>query len=349
MILSERICLADKIQRLKRRTAETVTESFFEKHPDLSLRYGARWRELTIEDAGYHIEFLAGSIVSGDEVAFGDYLRWASKMLEARGIAPAYLAENLEQIERALAANVDAVEHRTIATFVRAGLAELTEELESETARSGPGLALSCSVYVQAILRGDRRAAEAVVAEAMRHGSSTMDIYIEVFQTALYEVGREWENGKIPVATEHMATAITQTLMAQVYSKMSRSTENRGGAVITGVQNELHQIGGNMVADLLDANGWDVRFLGSNAPHAGILAAIEEHKPNLLGISVTVLFNLPELCRLVADVRSRFPQIRIIVGGAAFRSCPSLWREVGADGYGPDLRSVLEVVDRIAA
>jgi len=80
-----------------------------------------------------------------------------------------------------------------------------------------------------------------------------------------------------------------------------------------------------MVADVLEADGWDVRFLGSNMPHAGILQAIEDHQADILAISATILFNVPHVRALIAEVGNRFgaaaPQI--VVGGAAFRDLPA--------------------------
>ena len=71
------------------------------------------------------------------------------------------------------------------------------------------------------------------------------------------------------------------------------SETQRGRPVITGVEGEFHQIGANMVADVLESGGWDVRFLVTQLPHAGILDAVEEHDADLLGISVTMVCNLP--------------------------------------------------------
>ena len=109
------------------------------------------------------------------------------------------------------------------------------------------------------------------------------------------------------------------------------------------MEGELHQVGANMVADVLEADGWNVRFLGTNMPHAGILQAVEEHRADAVGISAATLLSLPKVRRLVADLREKFAGRcpRIVVGGGAFRSAPALAAEIGADACGADLRSAL--------
>ncbi len=74
--------------------------------------------------------------------------------------------------------------------------------------------------------------------------------------------------------------------------------------VLTGVQGEMHQVGANMVADVLEFHGWEVRFLGTNLPQAGILRVVEEQRPDVVGISATMLFNLPRVRELIESIRA---------------------------------------------
>jgi methanogenic corrinoid protein MtbC1 len=159
-------------------------------------------------------------------------------------------------------------------------------------------------------------------------GLSVPEVYHDLLQPVQYEIRRLWEANEISVAQEHMATAITQYVIAQLHSRPSIPSERRGRAVITGVEGELHQIGGNMVADILESAGWDVRFLGSELPHKDILRAVEEHQPQVLGISATMLYNLPKVAALTAETRRHFEsELRVVVGGGAFRASPGAWRD----------------------
>ena len=100
--LPERIALSEKLRGLKQTVAEAVTDEFFQHHPDWLMRYGERGRKHGVEDACFHIDFLAGAVESGTSTPFEDYARWTVRMLEARRIPAHFVAENLEQISRAL-------------------------------------------------------------------------------------------------------------------------------------------------------------------------------------------------------------------------------------------------------
>ncbi len=102
--------------------------------------------------------------------------------------------------------------------------------------------------------------------------------------------------------------------------------------------------------DALEADGWDVRFLGTNMPHEGILEAVEEHEASVLGISTTVLFNVDQAVSLIEDTRARLGERppRIVVGGRAFMAAPELWREIGADGFAPGVREAVALVRSLA-
>jgi methanogenic corrinoid protein MtbC1 len=115
--------------------------------------------------------------------------------------------------------------------------------------------------------------------------------------------------------------------------------------VVTGVSGDLHQIGANLVADAMEANGWTVRFLGSNLPHSSVLGAVEESKANVLCISTTIVANLPSVAELVRSVRGVLSEHapKIVVGGAAYRLATHFAGELGATGV-TDLRQALAVL-----
>ena len=345
--------LFESLRAGRTRIAAAFTEEWYRVHPESDARWGPRGRELTLEDTGYHIDFLAGAAHLGSTQAFGDYIRWARRVLEPRGLGVAVLAETLTILEQLTGGVAEEEDQRQfLHEMFSAGRDALRENAAAGEPRSDAG-ALSAvqEVYLQSLLVGQRRAALNIVMEAIREGTPLLDIYLRVFQDSLYEVGRLWESRRISVASEHMATAITQYVMAQVYARMEPSAERRGNAIVTGVQGELHQVGAAMLADILDQRGWNVRFLGTNMPHDGILEAIEAHRPKLLCISATMLFNTPAVGRLVESVHKKFGQARprIALGGAAFRSRPDIWKELGADGFAPDLETAIATVDAITA
>ena len=334
-----------EIARLMRRhehvIAEQVTEEFLRRHPDWVERYGERARSAGIEDARFHVQFLSAAIEGDSPQAFRDYVRWTTGVLESRGMDRRFLEENLAQVRDAVAARLTPAQAAVVDGFV-AMPDGATASRTVAAGDEGP-LALTRSLFVQAILRGERRAAVNIAAEALRNGAALPDLYADVFQESLYEVGRLWETNAISVAQEHMATATTQYVMAQMYDRMPTSTARRGKAILSGVPGELHHVGALMVADMLEAHGWEAQYLGSNLPIASVVATVRDQKPDVLGISVTMLFNLHHATRLIADVRALGRPLRVVVGGAAFRLRQE-WRDIGADDFAPDLRSAVALL-----
>jgi methanogenic corrinoid protein MtbC1 len=197
--------------------------------------------------------------------------------------------------------------------------------------------------YLKVILAGKRKTALEIIMDAYRGGYPIPGIYMDVFQEALYEIGRLWETNKITVADEHMGTAITQYVMSNLYQYLERPDKQRGKVVMTGVQGELHQVGANMVADILEADGWDVMFLGTNVPADGVIQSIRKHGADLFGISSTMLFNIPRVIELAEAVRKEFSDsVRIMLGGGAFRALQTLPLELGGCTVALNLREALD-------
>ena len=341
----ERGLLANKIRRARQATAETITEEFFRNHQSGPIaRMGERGRAFCLEDAGYHLDFLAGALQAGAPQAFHGYVRWTSNVLRARAIPPQCLLENLRLLALVLERQLEPGEMSQLRAYLELGQEALEDLLESAP-QGDEDLLLSQQLYQQAILGGHRKVAWNVVREALRAGHQLPDVYIAILQESLYAVGRLWETNQISVAQEHMATAITQFVVAQLYGTIQPAISTRGKAMITGVQGELHQVGSHMVADMLEIDGWDVRFLGTNMPHEGILRAVKEQGSDVLGISTTMLFNIPQVADLITRVRDDMKEQapRILVGGGAFRQAPDLWREIGADHFGLDLKAALSI------
>jgi methanogenic corrinoid protein MtbC1 len=174
--------------------------------------------------------------------------------------------------------------------------------------------------YLDSLLKGDRGACLLVVQDMLTKEVAPEVIYRDLFQRSLYEVGELWESNRISVAVEHMATAITELLIATVYPAALAGRRPKGKrAVVSCSANEFHQVGARIVADTMDIHGWDVAFLGANTPARDLLTMIENRRPDVLGLSLSIYFNLSGLTRIIEEVRHSFPQLDIILGGQAFR------------------------------
>ncbi len=173
--------------------------------------------------------------------------------------------------------------------------------------------------YLEHLLAGRRHECAQIVQQLLDERIVIKRLYTDLFQRSLYQVGQLWENNQISVAKEHLATAITESLLTLVYPMLFADRQAHKKAVISCVANEFHQIGGKMVADIFEMNGWDGYFLGANTPIAELISFIDETKPDLLGLSLSIYFNLPALKRAIEAIRAEYPDLLILTGGQAFR------------------------------
>ncbi|MEI6107437.1 MAG: cobalamin-dependent protein, partial [Opitutae bacterium] len=138
-------------------------------------------------------------------------------------------------------------------------------------------------------------------------------------QRSLYEVGELWEQNRISVANEHLATAISEGLLNLIYPRLFATPRNGKSAVVTCVANEHHQIGGKMVADLFEFHGWRGYFLGANTPVRDVISLIGEKRAEVVALSVAIASGLPTVISAATEIRAAFPALPILVGGQALR------------------------------
>jgi len=212
------------------------------------------------------------------------------------------------------------------------------------TVHPAPGRATDTSTlsgaFLKALLDRDGSAARAVVQAAVATGVETGDLYAEIFQPALAEVGHLWAMGEINVAEEHFATALTQGLIAELRPLVKPD----GGrlAIVTSTPDELHQLGAQMVADLLAREGWEVLSLGAATPAADLLELVERECPDVVALSVTTAGRLPGLGDVLEGLHASDPRPFIVVGGALLREpAASHARDLGADLVVTDVRALV--------
>ena len=191
--------------------------------------------------------------------------------------------------------------------------------------------------FLQAQLAGDRRRALELVTHARADGVlSSTDIRVRVIRAAQQEIGRLWESNEISIAQEHMATAISQLALAEVFRHEPPPTPNGRKIIVACVDGELHDFPARLVADELDVAGFDVRFLGASVPLDALLSFIAREDPDLLVISATMAFHADNVRTTVTRIRSIAPGLPIAVGGQLCTWVESLARELELDLSGCD-------------
>lgn len=172
--------------------------------------------------------------------------------------------------------------------------------------------------YMTALLDGDKVRCNRVVHELLEQKVDIKDIYVNIFQRSMYQIGNLWQHNKISIATEHLATVITESLLNLIYPILFSTRRTGKKAVVCCVTEEYHQIGGKMVADLFEFHGWDGYFLGANTPLSALADFINEKQPQLLGLSLSIPDNRVYLEEILRVIRHQFNKLDIIVGGQAF-------------------------------
>ncbi|GJL50139.1 MAG: cobalamin B12-binding domain-containing protein [Nitrospirales bacterium] len=335
--------LADKLKFLESKILKELTTNCC-LHPSILQEYGELGKSHCEKDLHYHLSFLRNAIEFGDTTSFQHYVQWTGNVLKSRNIAHETIEVFFNQLATVLATHLSEPEKKMVRPFFRKPDPEFLPSNNHSSSTSTSPLVIHQEVFLQALLVGDRHAAKTVALEVLANGFSLLDLYIEVFQQSLYTIGHLWEVNRISVAQEHVATAITQYIMAQIFQSGKSVAVSLKKGIITGVEGEFHQVGARMVADILEAHGWDIQFLGSNLPQKSILQMVQEYRPALVGISVTMFVNLAPVKDLIGEIRrcaSDHGTPRVLVGGSAFRLRPTVYREIGADGFASDLRTLL--------
>jgi MerR family transcriptional regulator, light-induced transcriptional regulator len=203
-------------------------------------------------------------------------------------------------------------------------------------------------LYIDYLLKGDKKGAAELVNRLYKGGMKTKDIYSVVLEKALRKVGELWEKGKVDIWEEHLISEATADIMREVktWEKKADYTHHSIMALTSGP--ELHNIGLKMITDMLELEGWRVIYLGSNVPVRSLIRAIESKKPDVLAISITLEHHIDSAKNLIGAIREHIGinSPRIIVGGAAFHRDEEGWRETGADFYGSSVEDVYMAVSR---
>lgn len=204
--------------------------------------------------------------------------------------------------------------------------------------------------FLQNLLKGNRANCSAIARQYLAKNPSIKDLYEEVFKVSLYEIGRLWETNQITVATEHMATAITESILNELFEQIISGRKYNKKVVVACVGGEQHQVGIKMVADVFEMKGWESFFLGTGIPTNELVRFISEIKPDLLAISISVYFSFANLLKMLEIIRAKFPDLQIIVGGQAFtRITDDVFQRLGNVVLLTDLYLLEKYIDSINA
>ncbi len=200
----------------------------------------------------------------------------------------------------------------------------------------------------QAVFTGDAPAALAAAREALAAGVNPVSIVSDGISPAMGDVGRLFEEGEYFVPDLLMAARATKEIFTILRPLLaSTGAKPRGQVVLGTVQGDLHDIGKNLVAAMLEGGGYEVTDLGVDVPPEKFVAAVQEKQPHILGLSALLTTTLPAMKSAIEaiDRSGARGKVKIIVGGAPVTQ--SYAEAIGADGYGENAAASVELANRL--
>ncbi len=186
----------------------------------------------------------------------------------------------------------------------------------------------ACRAYTAALLARDTTRARAVIASALDELGDPARVDLEIIAPAMREIGNLWEQGEASVADEHYASGVTEGLMAGLATRMRKPPVGGRLAVVTCPPGERHALAARMLADLIEAEGWEVLPLGADVPARALLELVAAEQPDVVAISVT----MPELLDGTIEVLAALSVLDdppfLAVGGQALDGATA---DLGAD------------------
>lgn len=201
----------------------------------------------------------------------------------------------------------------------------------------------------EGLCKGDRDAVTRLVQEALNAGDPPHQIMNEGLIAALERLGVLFKNGEIFIPEVLIAARAMHAGMA-VLKPVLVDDHNVTQAVkvlVGTVKGDLHDIGKNLVIMIMEGAGFEVVDLGMDVSYEKFADAIRQHKPLVVGMSALLTTTMTEMKKTIAYLEQvgLRNQVKIIVGGAPVTEKFAM--DIGADGYGRDATSAVELVRRL--
>ncbi len=321
--------------------------------PYLYELIGQNPQEVMLDNHENHFKFMSNVFIFNDFQLMVRTVSWVYRSYHARGFSPDYFPTVINAYIKAVEKHMDPSNASNInkvygwlldnhLDFIQ--LSQTKKEIPFIMDKSWENIR---DQFLGALLRGEHQDCLKITKDNVTTATDLEAFYLQVIQPVMFKVGLLWEQGDISVAQEHLATAIVSRVMASLYPRFITVKQTKGTALITAAPNEYHELGARMVADLLEMDGWDVKYLGVNIPIVDLIDMMINLKPSLLGISVGMAFNMDKTREIITLVRDN-PQLkdtRIMLGGQFFYDNPNAWSLMGADGWGSDGKSAVKLAN----
>ncbi|ACI19047.1 cobalamin B12-binding domain-containing protein [Dictyoglomus thermophilum] len=200
----------------------------------------------------------------------------------------------------------------------------------------------------EAVIKGNRKKVQELVSKALEDGLSPEEIINNGLLAGMSVVGERFKNNEIFVPEVLVSARAMQAGMDILKPLIAKNPGIIKGKVVIGtVKGDLHDIGKNLVAMMLEGAGYQVFDLGIDVPPEKFVEAIKEYNPDIVGMSALLTTTMPQMGVTIEVLKKEGvrDKVKVIVGGAPVTE--TFAKEIGADGYAPDAPSAVELVNQL--
>ena len=202
----------------------------------------------------------------------------------------------------------------------------------------------------QAVIEGNWKAAAAATQTALAAGSPPLTIVTGYLVPAMDEVGRRFECEEYFVPEMLLSARAMKASMDILRPLLAASGAEPAGRVVIGtVKGDLHDIGKNLVAAMLEGGGFEVIDLGADVAPERFIDAVAKGNANILALSALLTVTMPAMKTVVEAFRSAGlrDKVKIMVGGAPVTQ--QYAESIGADGYGESAATAVALARKLVA
>jgi 5-methyltetrahydrofolate--homocysteine methyltransferase len=185
-----------------------------------------------------------------------------------------------------------------------------------------------------AILNGDAKTARALTEQALQEGGDPMELVNTYMVPAMDQVGRRFECNEYFVPELLLSARAMKAALELVRPLLAaRGAEPLARVVIGTVKGDLHDIGKNLVAAMLEGGGFEVIDLGVNVSPEKFIEAIREKKAQIIAMSALLTTTMPAMKTTIDALKQSGirDQVKVLIGGAPITQ--KYAEEIGADGF----------------
>jgi 5-methyltetrahydrofolate--homocysteine methyltransferase len=198
----------------------------------------------------------------------------------------------------------------------------------------------------QCVIDGKHVESEQTTAQLLANGLTPMAILDNGLLPGMAVVGQRFRDGQMflpQVLVSARAMKMAMKLLDPILA--ANNTEPKGRVLIGTVKGDVHDIGKNLVSVMLQGNGYSVIDIGIQNPVEKYLAAFEQHKPDVVGLSALLTTTMMYMKTVINTFKEKGLTVPIIVGGAPVTQ--RFADEIGADGFAKNAVEAVELVNRI--